>query len=117
MLRSLAMPLAGDIEGGAVIDGGADDRQAERDVDAREVLPFAGGGIDLEAQQLDRDVSLVVVHGDDGVILAGAQLDEDGIAGDRPDHIEPVGNGLCDRGLPRHRYPVGRTGRPRPRAG
>ena len=56
--------LAGDVEGGAVIDGGADDRQAERDVDAGKLLPAAGRGIDLEAEQLHRDVSLVVIHRD-----------------------------------------------------
>ena len=86
--------LAGDVEGGAVIDGGADDRQAERDVDAGQVLPLAGRRIDLEAEQLDRDVALVVVHGDHGVVLPGAQLDEDRVAGHRPDHVEPVARPL-----------------------
>lgn len=43
-------PLAGDVEGGAVVDGGADDRQAEGDVDAGKIQPFAGCRIDLEAQ-------------------------------------------------------------------
>ena len=72
--------LADDVEGGAVVDGGADDRQAERDVDAGEVVPLAGGRVDLEAEQLDRDVALVVVVGDHGVVLAGAQLHEHGVA-------------------------------------
>ena len=96
-LRSIGNPFAGDVEGRAVVDGGADDRQAEGDVDAGEVHPFAGGGIDLEAQQLDRDMPLIVIHGDDGVVLAGAQLDEDGVAGDRADDIEPVFDRLGDR--------------------
>ena len=61
------------------------------------VLPAAGRGIDLEAQQLDRDVALVVVHGDHRVVLAGAQLDEDGVAGHRADHVEPVGDRFGDR--------------------
>src|SRR5215207_8577909 len=37
---------------------------------------------------------LVVVHGDHRVILAGAELDEDRIAGDRANYIVPVCHGL-----------------------
>ena len=48
--------LAGDVERGAVVDAGADDRQAERDVDAL-----------VEAEVLDRDQALVVVLRDDDV--------------------------------------------------
>ena len=51
------------------------------------VIPRAGRGIDLEAEQLDRDVSLVVVVRDHRVVLAGAQLDEHRVARHRPDHI------------------------------
>ena len=58
----------------------------------RQRVPAAGRGIDVEAEQLDRDVPLVVVHGDHGVVLAGAQLDEHGIAGHRADHVEAVGD-------------------------
>ena len=53
--------------------------------------------IDLEAEQLDRDVPLVVIHRDHGVILPGAQLHEHGVAGHGPDHVEAVGDGLRDR--------------------
>src|SRR4051794_13683845 len=88
--------LAGDVEGGAVIDRGADDRQAEGDVDARKVFPLARLRIDLEAEQLHRDVPLVVVHGDHCVVLAGAQLDEDRIARDRTHHVQPVRDRLGD---------------------
>ena len=68
----------------------------ERDVDARQRLPAAGRGIDLEAEQLDRDVPLVVIHRDHRVELAGAQLDEDGVARHRADHVEAVGDRLGD---------------------
>ena len=61
------------------------------------VVQRAGRRIDLEAEQLDRDVPLVVVHGDHGVVLAGAQLDEDGVAGHRADHVEAVGDRFGDR--------------------
>ena len=77
-----------------MIDRGADDRQAERDVDAGQRVPRAGRRIDLEAEQLDRDVPLVVVHRDHRVELAGAQLHEDRVARHRPDHVEAVGDGL-----------------------
>src|SRR4051794_14433979 len=51
-VRLQQAPLVGqafarDVEGGAVVDGGADDRQAEGDVDAGEVVPPAGGRVDL----------------------------------------------------------------------
>ena len=39
--------LADDVERGAVVDGGADNRQAERDVDAGQVVPFAGSRVDF----------------------------------------------------------------------
>ena len=52
-----------------------------------EVVPLAGRRIDLEPEQLDRDVSLVVVVRDDRVVLAGAQLDENRVARHRPDDV------------------------------
>src|SRR3954452_15385639 len=88
--------LAGDVEGGAVVHRGADDRQAEGDVDAAQRVPGAGFRIDGEAQQLDRDVPLVVVHGDHGVELAGVQLHEDGVAGNRTNHVEAIGDAPLD---------------------
>ncbi len=36
----------------------------------------------LEPQQLDRDLALVVIHGDDGVQQAVAGLQEDGVGGE-----------------------------------
>ena len=36
--------------------------------------------VDVEAEQLDRDVAPIVEHGDDGVELLRAQLDEHGVA-------------------------------------
>ena len=34
-------------------------------------MVIARRGIDLETEQLDRNMALIVIHGDDGVILAG----------------------------------------------
>ena len=48
------------------------------------------GGIDLEAQQLDRDVALIVIVGDDRVILTGPKLHKDRVAGHRADHVQTV---------------------------
>ena len=70
--RGVGAILPGDVEGGAVIDRGADDRQAERDVD--------GGS---EGEQLHRNESLVMVAGHDRVELAARGADEDGVAGNR----------------------------------
>ena len=47
-------------------------------------LPAAGLAVDGEAEQLDRDVALVVIHGDHGVELLRPQFHEDGVAGHRP---------------------------------
>ena len=77
--RGIGAVLPGDVEGGAVIDGRADDRQAERDVD--------GGS---EGEQLHRNESLVMVAGHDRVELAAGGADEDGVAGDRAGHVEPL---------------------------
>ena len=51
--RRIGAAGAGDIEGGAVIGRRADERQAERDVDAV-----------VEGERLDRDQRLIVVHAD-----------------------------------------------------
>src|SRR5439155_15751019 len=88
--------FACDVEGRAVIDGGADDRKPQRDVDAGKLLPAAGRGIDLEAEQFYRNVPLVVIHRDHRIELAGAQLDEDGVPRHRPDDVEAVINRLSE---------------------
>ena len=67
-----ALPLPGDVEGGPVGHAGPDDRQAERDVHGA-----------VEADRLDGDVPLVVVHGDHGVELAAEGAGEQGVGGDR----------------------------------
>src|ERR1700722_11176772 len=59
--------LAGDVECGAVIDGRADDGDADRYVDGL-----------LEVDELHRDVSLVVVHRDDEIELLADAAEEDG---------------------------------------
>src|ERR1039458_8404601 len=48
-VAAVGTTLAGDVECGAVVDGGADDGDAERDVDGA-----------LEVDELHRDVALVV---------------------------------------------------------
>ncbi len=60
--------LAGDVEGGAVIDAGADDRNAERDVDRA-----------FEIDQLHRNVTLVMILGDDQIVGAADGLQEHSI--------------------------------------
>src|SRR5437763_13177883 len=89
-------PAARYIERGAMIDRSPDDGQAQRDVDARQLRPFAGRRVNLKAEQLDGDVSLVVVHRNDRIVLARPQLDENGITGDRPDDVEPLDDRFSD---------------------
>ena len=73
--------LTGDIEGGSVVDGGADDRQPDGDVDAR-----------FDAEDLYGAVALVVVHGHDQVVVAAAGEEEGGVGGQRPVCVDAVGD-------------------------
>src|SRR5207245_926120 len=59
--------LAGDIKGGAVCRRGDRDRQSALHCDAT-----------FKSQQLDRDLALVVIHGDNAVQRAIARFQEDG---------------------------------------
>src|SRR4029079_11039169 len=76
----LGNSLTCDIEGRSVIDGRADDGQADGDIDAR-----------LEAEHLDRNVSLIVVHRDDEYVIPTAGEEERGVSGQRPVHIDSFG--------------------------
>lgn len=71
-LLSLVMPLPAISKAMPGATGDANNRQPERDIDARKLLPMAGGGIDLEAERLDGNVSLVVIHRDHSVVLISA---------------------------------------------
>src|SRR5689334_12342641 len=70
---------AGDVEGGAVVDAGADHRQAHGDVDAC-----------LEAEHLDRAVPLVVVHRHDEVEVPTAGAEEHGVGGERSEYVDAL---------------------------
>ena len=72
MLPGIGHALAGDIERGAVIDRGADDRQPDRDVDRG-----------AKRQQLHRDQTLIVIARDHAVEFAARGAHEHGVAGDR----------------------------------
>ena len=74
--------LAGDVEGGAVVDGGTDDGEAEGYV--------YGVG---EGYQFDGDVSLVVVHGDDAVEIVVEGAVEQGVAGKGTGYVPPLNTG------------------------
>ena len=62
--------LPGDVERGAMVGRGADDRQAERDVDAF-----------LEMERLQRDQRLVVIHAQGGVVARARRGVEHGVGG------------------------------------
>ncbi len=83
-------PLGGDVERGAVVGRGAHERQPERDVDAL-----------IEAERLQRDQRLVVIHGDDGVIAAPRRGVKQRVGRVRPRHRQTfgtqVGDGRRDR--------------------
>ena len=70
----IGLALAGDVVGRAVRRRGDRHRQAALHRDAL-----------AEAHQLDRDLALVVVHRDDGLVLAVARLQEDRVGRERAD--------------------------------
>ena len=78
--------LAGDIEGGAVIDRRADDGYSQRDVDCP-----------LEVDELHRDMSLVVVHRDDEVEFLAQAANKNRVRRVWPGAIEAKPPRLFDR--------------------
>src|SRR3989441_5377960 len=84
---------AGKIERRAVVDGRADERQAERDVHAA-----------AEARVLQHRQSLVVIHGEHAIGLAQPLGHEQRIGGERPPRV----------GVPRERGREGGPGHPPP---
>ena len=71
---------AGDVDRRAVIGGGADERQPERDVHAA-----------AERGDLDRRHADIVIRRQHGVELAAHRAHEDGIGGQRPGGTQTVG--------------------------
>src|SRR6185312_7542565 len=67
---------AGDVEGGAVIGRGADEGEAERDVDAA-----------VEIDRLDRDERLVVIHAEHGVVALARRRMEQRVGGKGADRL------------------------------
>src|ERR1700733_6106507 len=90
---------ARDVEGRAVVDRRPNDGKTERDVHAAQRLPAAGLLVDGEAEQLHRNVALVVIHGDHGVELLRAQRYKDSVAGHRAVHIVSLFAEALDRRL------------------
>jgi len=68
--------LSCNVNGRTVVNRGAQIRQVHLDIHAADRSPFSGGRIDFEGKQLDRDMPLVVKHGERCIILSGPQLDE-----------------------------------------
>ena len=76
-----------------MIDTGADDGQADGDVDTAHGCVLTGRRVDSKAGDLERDVALVVVHRNDDIIRAAHRFDEDGVGRDRPRDV--VAFGFC----------------------
>src|SRR5205814_5348442 len=70
---------AGDVEGSAVIGRGADEGQPQRDRDAA-----------VESVGLDGDVSLVVEHRHNAVILAADRAKENRVGGERSLNLDAL---------------------------
>src|SRR5262249_17813826 len=77
---------AGDIEGGAMIDGGPNHRQADGDIDAA-----------VDPHHLDRAMALVVIHGHYQIEIAALRPEEQRVGWERTGHVEAIGAELPDR--------------------
>src|SRR5581483_1628165 len=75
----IGFTLTGDIEGGPVINRGANEWQPDGDVDGL-----------AEGETLDGDQSLVVIAGDDDVELAARRAQENGVAGEGAADVDVI---------------------------
>src|SRR5579871_3990347 len=71
--------LAGDVEGGAMVHRDAQNRQADGDV-------YAG----IKTVQFDRNMALIVIHGDDQVVVAPEGAGKDSVWRMRPTGLKPL---------------------------
>ena len=78
--------LPGDVEGGAMIDRRANDRQTERHVHRN-----------VKCQRLERNVPLVVIHANETIGLAPAGGQEGRVGRQRAFHVEALAARLLDR--------------------
>ena len=76
-LIAVALPCM--VEVGAVVHAGADDGQAQRDVDALHSLPLLLLTVVDEADGLEGDMALIVVHADHDVVPAADGLRENAV--------------------------------------
>ncbi len=85
--------LAGDVECGSVRHAGTHDRQAEGHVHRA-----------VEADGLERDVPLVMIHGHDGVVCAAECMIKERVVGERAHDVDPFGPGSGDGGGNRRQF-------------
>ena len=83
--RWIGQAFPGDVESGAVGHAGADDRQAQGHIDGA-----------VEADGLERDVPLVVVHRHDGVVGAGQGMMKQGVVGERTGDVDALTAAIVD---------------------
>ena len=73
------LAAAGQVQGGAVVDRGADNRQAKGDVHRR-----------AEAFVLEHGQALIVVHGQHRIAVFQVLGGEQGVGGQRADQVQAV---------------------------
>ena len=76
-LIAVALPCM--VEVGAMVHAGADDGQAQRDIDALHSLPLLLLTVVDEADGLEGDMALIVVHTDHDVVPAADGLRENAV--------------------------------------
>ena len=81
--------FAGDVKGDAVIDRRPDDGRPSVTLTPSTADHVPLRGSTESPRKLHRNVSLVVIHRDDGVVLPGSRFDEDGVSGTGPSTVIP----------------------------
>jgi len=71
------------VESCSVIDGSPDNRQTQRNIYSSDRIPFALLLVPVESEQLERDMALVMVHGNYSVIGTAVCLGKEGICRQR----------------------------------
>lgn len=81
----------------AVVNAGADDRQAQRHIDSLHRFPLLFFTIIYEADGLEGDMALIVVHAHHDIVPAAQCLAEHAVRGQGTDGVDPFGPGCFDR--------------------
>jgi len=100
MLSGLAMPFPRAVEAvpWSTETAGQEERQPTVTLTPDSPVQRFAASLYVKPTVLDRDVALVVIHGDDDIKFAAARTREQGVGGQRTDHAQALGARGLDGG-------------------